>query len=94
LRHRYYTATGEAPSGAAVAAALDHIEAQAQFDGPEHAVHLRVAEQNDRIYLDLTDACWRKIEIPSMAPHQRSAGAVHPHARNAPASGPAAGRLR
>jgi hypothetical protein len=27
-----------------VALALDHIEAQAQFDGPERAIHLRVAE--------------------------------------------------
>ena len=34
LRRRYYTATGEAPSGAAVNSALDHIEAQAQFDTP------------------------------------------------------------
>jgi hypothetical protein len=65
LRHRYYTATGEAPSGAAVAAALDHIEAQAQFDGPERAVHLRVAEQDNKIYLDLSDSSWRAVEVGS-----------------------------
>ena len=63
LRRRYYAATGEAPSGAAVASALDHIEAQAQFDGPERAVHVRVAEQDDHIYLDLGDACWRAVEL-------------------------------
>jgi hypothetical protein len=65
LRHRHYRATGEAPSGAAVAAALDHIEAQAQFDGPERPVHLRVAEHNDQIYLDLADASWRAVEVGS-----------------------------
>jgi hypothetical protein len=65
LRRQYYRATREAPSGAAVASALDHIEAQAQFDGPERAVHLRVAEHNGHIYLDLADAAWRVVEIGS-----------------------------
>ncbi len=59
LRRRYYAATGSAASAAAMCSALDHIEAQAQFDGAEHAVHLRVAEHNGRIYLDLADPCWR-----------------------------------
>ena len=63
LRRRYYAATGSAASAAAVTSALDHIEAQAQFDGPEHAVHVRVAEHNDRIYLDLADECWRAVEV-------------------------------
>ena len=41
---RYYAATGEGPSGAAVTSALDQIEAQTQFDGPERAVHVRGLE--------------------------------------------------
>ena len=96
LRRRYYAATGEAPSGAAVASALDHIEAQAQFDGPERAVHVRVAEQDDHIYLDLADECWRAVELGASGWRVTScpAGPVHPHARNAPASSSAAGRLR
>jgi hypothetical protein len=74
LRRRCYTATGEAPSGAAIAAALDHIEAQAQFDGPELAVHLRVAEQDDHIYLDLADASWRAVEVGSPVRFIRTPG--------------------
>ena len=35
LRRRYYEATGAAPSAAAICSALDLVEAQAQFDGPE-----------------------------------------------------------
>jgi hypothetical protein len=32
---------------------LDLLEARAQFDGAERAVHLRVAEHAGHIYLDL-----------------------------------------
>ena len=39
------------------------LEAQAQFDGPERKVSVRVAEQDGSIYLDLADEFWRAIEI-------------------------------
>jgi hypothetical protein len=39
------------------------FEAQAQFDGPERAVHVRLAERAGYIYLDLADECWRAVEI-------------------------------
>ncbi len=35
----------------------------AQFEGPERAVHVRLAEHDGHIYLDLADACWRAVEI-------------------------------
>lgn len=41
------------------AAALNVLEAQAQFDGPEHQVCVRIAEQDGRIYLDIADEFWR-----------------------------------
>jgi hypothetical protein len=63
LRRRYYEATRDVPSAAALNAALNLIEAQAQFDGPERGVHVRVAEHAGRIYLDLADAAWRAVEI-------------------------------
>ena len=63
LRRRYYEATGSAASGLAIKLALDLLEARAQFDGPERSVHLRVAEQAGRIYLDLADEHWRAVEI-------------------------------
>jgi hypothetical protein len=42
---------------------LDLLEARAQFDGAERAVHLRVAEHAGHIYFDLADAGWRAVEI-------------------------------
>jgi hypothetical protein len=65
LRRRYFEATGEAPSGAAIGSALDLLEARAQFEAPQRAVHIRVAEHGGRIYLDLADEQWRVVEIGS-----------------------------
>ena len=39
------------------------LEVQAQFDGPQRKVSLRLAEQYGLIYLDLADEFWRCIEI-------------------------------
>jgi hypothetical protein len=39
------------------------LEAQAQFDGPERQVCVRVAEHDGRIYLELADEFWRCVEI-------------------------------
>jgi hypothetical protein len=63
LRRRYYQATGDAPSAAALNAALNLFEARAQFEGPERMVHVRMAEHQSHIYLDLADAAWRAAEI-------------------------------
>jgi hypothetical protein len=63
LRRRYYQETGAAPSAAAIRSALDLLEARAQFDGPERAVHIRLAEHAGHIYLDLADEHWRAVDI-------------------------------
>src|SRR5262245_37933653 len=63
LRRRYYQATGQAASAAEIRSALDLLEARAQFDGPERAVHIRVAEHAGHIYIDLADEHWRGVEI-------------------------------
>src|SRR5262245_37598777 len=63
LRRRYYHATGSAASAAEIRSALDLFEARAQFDGPERAVHVRIAEHAGHIYLDLADDRWRAVEI-------------------------------
>jgi hypothetical protein len=39
------------------------LEAQAQFDGPQRNVSVRLAEQDGLIYLDLADEFWRCVEI-------------------------------
>jgi hypothetical protein len=63
LRRRHYEATRTAASAAAISSALDLFEAQAQFEGPERAVHVRLAEHGGHIYLDLADEYWRAVEI-------------------------------
>jgi hypothetical protein len=63
LRRRHYEATGAAPRLPELRSALDLLEARAQFDAPERAVHVRLAEHAGRIYLDLGDARWRAVEV-------------------------------
>src|SRR2546430_7774375 len=63
VRRCYYRATGAAPSGSAIGSALDLLEARAQFDAPERAVNIRIAEHAGRIYLDLADEYWRAVTI-------------------------------
>ena len=63
LRRMYYEATGAAAGAGAINSALDLLEARAQFEAPRRAIHLRVAERDGRIYLDLADELWRAVEI-------------------------------
>jgi hypothetical protein len=42
------------------------LEAQAQFDGPQRNVSVRLAEHDGRIYVDLADEFWRCIEISAI----------------------------
>jgi hypothetical protein len=63
LRQHYYERTWDAPSPAVLNAALNALEAQAQFDGPQHQVTVRLAEHDGLIYLDLADEFWRCVEI-------------------------------
>ena len=63
LRQQYYERTWGAPAPSAISTALNVLEAQAQFDGPERQVSVRVAELDGLIYLDLADEFWRCVEI-------------------------------
>jgi hypothetical protein len=63
LRQWHYEATGAAATAAEIRAALDLLEARAQFDGPQRTVYVRTAEHAERLYLDLADEDWRVVEI-------------------------------
>jgi hypothetical protein len=63
LRRKHYEAKGTAATTGSISSALDLLEARAQFDAPQRAVYLRVAEHDGRIYLDLADERWRAVEI-------------------------------
>ena len=65
LVHGFYMKTGEAPTAEAVRAAIEMIEARAQFEEgvPIRDVHVRVAGHGGKIYLDLCDEQWRVVQI-------------------------------
>jgi hypothetical protein len=63
LRRKHYEASGAAAGSGAINSALDLLEARAQFEAPRRTIHLRVAEHDGRIYLDLADEQWRAVEI-------------------------------
>jgi hypothetical protein len=81
LRQQYYERTWDAPSHAALNAALNALEAQAQFDGPQRKVSI-LAEQDGLIYLDLADEFWGSVEISAngwrIAEDPRSGSAAAP----------------
>jgi hypothetical protein len=59
LRCRYYQETPATPRVVeTIRSAIDLLQARAQFDAPERPVHIRVAEHDDHIYLDLADNDW------------------------------------
>src|SRR5208282_3057378 len=61
----FYRDTSESPGTRAIRAVLEIFEARALFDGPECQVHLRVAQHDGKLYLDLCDEAWRAVEIDS-----------------------------
>jgi hypothetical protein len=63
LARRFFEVTQGAPSSEALQSALNVIEAEAHFDGPERIVHIRVGGLDDRLYLDLCDDTWGTVEI-------------------------------
>ncbi|HEX2237336.1 MAG TPA: hypothetical protein VHJ19_03025 [Gammaproteobacteria bacterium] len=50
-------------NGSALQDAIETVEGQARFDAPEKSAHLRLAEHDGKIYIDLCDPSWRAIEI-------------------------------
>jgi hypothetical protein len=63
LRHRYFKQTGSGCNADAMKVAVETIEAKAQFEGKEYKAHIRIAEHDGAIYIDLGDPNWRAIEV-------------------------------
>lgn len=63
LSKQFFDETGKAMNSESVSAAINLIEAQALFDGEEHQVHVRIAECEGNVYLDLCNASWQVVEI-------------------------------
>ena len=69
LARKFFEATTRAPSSEAIQSVLNVVEARAQFDAIEADVHIRVAGQEGKLYLDLADADWQAIEIDESGWH-------------------------
>lgn len=63
LKRLYYTKCRSVPSAQAVQDAIGTLEGQAIYDGPEHTIHLRVAEHGGSVYVDLANADWQAVEV-------------------------------
>jgi hypothetical protein len=48
-----------------IGSALNVLEGQAVYEGREHTVHVRVAEHEGCVYIDLANECWEMVEITS-----------------------------
>ncbi len=63
LARRFYESESRAPNSQALQDALGVLEGEALFAGTERPVHVRIAEAEGSIYLDLGDPSWSAIEV-------------------------------
>lgn len=63
LAQLFYRTTGKAASSSALTDALRTLEGEARFIGREIDVHIRLAEHDGAIWLDLGDDAWRAVRI-------------------------------
>ncbi|MEQ9379381.1 MAG: hypothetical protein RJP95_00850 [Pirellulales bacterium] len=59
----FFDEQGTVMSSEALTSAIHLLEGQALFDGEEHEVHVRMAEYDDKLYLDLCNPEWQVVEI-------------------------------
>jgi hypothetical protein len=63
LLRSYFEQVKESPNGEALGAAINTLEALAQFKGEERKVFVRIAGAGGKLYLDLCNTQWRVVEI-------------------------------
>jgi hypothetical protein len=63
LARQFFLKYGKAPSGQALADALNVIEGQAFFEGREYPCFVRVAEHEGQLYFDLANEYWKVAVI-------------------------------
>jgi hypothetical protein len=59
----YFHSEGQAAHSQGIQDALAVLEAKATFEGEQHAVYVRVASHEGKVYLDLANAKWQAVEI-------------------------------
>ncbi len=63
LQREYFRKCKAVANAQAIQDAIGVLEGRARFDGREYPVHLRMAEHDGRVYVDLVDSAWRVVEI-------------------------------
>ena len=63
LEYDYFREIKDAPPRDAVQSAISTLKSRAKYEGPEHSVHVRIAEQEGSWFLDLADRDRRAIQI-------------------------------
>jgi hypothetical protein len=63
MQRRFYEQSGRMPKPQALAEQLRLFEGEAIFDGVERQTHIRVARDDDVIYIDLGDEAWQAIKV-------------------------------
>lgn len=63
LSFQFYCEHGSAPADTSMVTALSTLAGQAQFEGEEKPVAMRVAKQGGSYYIDLCDTEWRAVRV-------------------------------
>jgi hypothetical protein len=63
LRSTQFENTERSPGSDAVQQAIDTLEALAVKNADKRDVHVRLAEHDEKIYIDLADESWKSIEV-------------------------------
>lgn len=63
LRSMQFENTEKSPGSDAVQQAIDTLEALAVKNADKRDVHVRIADHDEKIYIDLADESWKSIEV-------------------------------
>lgn len=63
LARRFYETEKKTPNSQATQDAVQVLEGKAVYTGQEHAVHVRIAEHEGRIFIDLCNDQWQVVEV-------------------------------
>ena len=63
LSHRYYQQTGEVPGDEGLNTAIGVLRGKAIWEGGQIPVHVRLAGDDDRTFLDIGDPEWRCVKV-------------------------------
>ena len=63
ILHRRLHEKSVIATGSALDDAVETLASRALFDGPQRAVHVRTAQDGDRLYIDLCNDAWEAVEV-------------------------------